>query len=176
MNHRHELLSGHRIVAEASKHSACHQIGSMNVDAPARHAMVRRLDHHGDTMRVQHLFNGIGDLCGQALLDLQPLGICLHDPDKFGYTHDAAFWNIGHPGAADNWGNVMFAMTFASTLMKMDPLVLKKVDPPVGPVWRAPTVSGVDLLVANKGRVIVPCQDRSRRRRWPKASLYKGLS
>src|SRR5271165_5823284 len=60
--------------------------------------------------------------------------------------------------------------------MKMDPLVLKKVDPPVGPVWRAPTVSGVDLLVANKGRVIVPCQDRSRRRRWPKASLYKGLS
>src|SRR5271166_3605551 len=63
-----------------------------------------------------------------------------------------------------------------STLMKMDPLVLKKVDPPVGPVWRAPTVSGVDLLVANKGRVIVPCQDRSRRRRWPKASLYKGLS
>src|SRR5271157_3915738 len=64
----------------------------------------------------------------------------------------------------------------ASTLMKMDPLVLKKVDPPVGPVWRAPTVSGVDLLVANKGRVIVPCQDRSRRRRWPKASLYKGLS
>jgi hypothetical protein len=24
--------------------------------------------------------------------------------------------------------------------------------------------------------VAVPCQDRSRRRRWPKASLYKGLS
>src|SRR5271165_6660221 len=67
-------------------------------------------------------------------------------------------------------------IAWPSTLMKMDPLVLKKVDPPVGPVWRAPTVSGVDLLVANKGRVIVPCQDRSRRRRWPKASLYKGLS
>jgi len=49
-------------------------------------------------------------------------------------------------------------------------------DPPVGPVSRAPTVSGVDLLVANEGRVIVPRQDRSRRWRWPKASLYKGLS
>jgi len=42
--------------------------------------------------------------------------------------------------------------------------------------WRARTVCAIDLLVANEGRVIVPCQDRSRRRRWPKASLYKGLS
>jgi hypothetical protein len=58
----------------------------------------------------------------------------------------------------------------------MEPGVLKKADPPVPPVWRAPTVSAVDLLVANEGRVMVPCQDRSRRRRWPKASLYKGPS
>jgi hypothetical protein len=36
--------------------------------------------------------------------------------------------------------------------------------------------STVDLLVANEGRMAVPCQDRSRRRRWPKASLYKELS
>jgi hypothetical protein len=56
--------------------------------------------------------------------------------------------------------------------MKMDPGVLKKADPPVPPVWRAPTVPAVDLLVANEGRVMVPCQDRSRR----KASLYKGPS
>jgi hypothetical protein len=54
--------------------------------------------------------------------------------------------------------------------------VLKKADPPVPPVWRAPTVPAVDLLVANAGRVMVPCQDRGRRRRWPKASLYKGPS
>src|SRR5580693_2974612 len=64
----------------------------------------------------------------------------------------------------------------APTLMKMDPGVLKKADPPVPPVWRAPTVPAIDLLVANQGRVMVPCQDRSRRRRWPKASLYKGPS
>src|SRR6266851_7329452 len=42
--------------------------------------------------------------------------------------------------------------------------------------WCARTDPTVDLSVANEGRVIVPCQDRSRRRRWPKASLYKGLS
>jgi hypothetical protein len=35
--------------------------------------------------------------------------------------------------------------------MKMDPGVLKKADPPVPPVWRAPTVPAVDLLVANEG-------------------------
>src|ERR1700681_3397887 len=31
-------------------------------------------------------------------------------------------------------------------------------------------------LGGKRGRETVPCQDRSRRRRWPKASLYKGLS
>ena len=45
--------------------------------------------------------------------------------------------------------------------------------PTVGARQRSPAV---DLLVANEGWVIVLCQDRSRRRRWPKASLYKGLS
>ena len=34
MHHRHELLPGQWIVAETSKHSACHQVGSMNVNAP----------------------------------------------------------------------------------------------------------------------------------------------
>src|SRR3981081_1368747 len=54
------------------------------------------------------------------------------------------------------------------------PTCAQKSGPTDQPVWRAPTVSAVDLLVANEGRVIVPRQDRSRRRRWPKASLYKG--
>src|SRR5208283_885209 len=45
-----------------------------------------------------------------------------------------------------------------------------------GPLAHARTVPTVDLLVANEGREAVPCQGRSRRRRWPKASLYKGLS
>jgi hypothetical protein len=52
-------------------------------------------------------------------------------------------------------------------------------DKPARPRFPAPsarTVPTVDLLVANEGREAVPCQDRSRRRRWPKASLYKGLS
>src|SRR5262249_4886807 len=40
--------------------------------------------------------------------------------------------------------------------------------------WRAPTVSCVVVLVANESWALAPCQDRSRRRRWPKASLYRG--
>src|ERR1700674_4836281 len=44
------------------------------------------------------------------------------------------------------------------------------------PIGAARTVPTVDLLVANEGWVTVPCQDRSRRRRRPKASLYKGRS
>src|SRR6202011_3828967 len=60
-----------------------------------------------------------------------------------------------------------------STLTRMDPGVLKLADPPLaranGPCRRS--------LGGKRGPwVIVLCQDRSRRRRWPKASLYKGLS
>ena len=38
------------------------------------------LDDHADALRLQHLVNGVGDLCRQALLDLQPLGVGLDDP------------------------------------------------------------------------------------------------
>ena len=124
MNHRHELLPGHWIVAETSKHSACHQIGSMNVNAPARHAMVSRLDHHGDTLRLQHPLNGIGDLRRQAFLDLQPLGINLYDPRKLGYTYHAAIRHIGDPGTTDDRRNVMFAMTFERNTAENDHLVI----------------------------------------------------
>ena len=70
------------------------------------------LDHHGNTLRLQHLFNGVGDLRRQALLDLKPFGISFHDPRKLGDTNDTAIRDIGYPSAPDDRRNVMFAMAF----------------------------------------------------------------
>ncbi len=54
----------------------------------------------------------------------------------------------------------------------MDPGVLKLADPPLARQRSLPSISWWQT----RAWVIVLCQDRSRRRRWPKASLYKGLS
>ena len=86
--------------------------------------MVRRLDHHGDTLRLQHLFNGVGDLRRHAFLDLQPLGISLNDPRKLGDTHYAAIWHIGDTGTANDRRNVMFTMTFERNTAENDHLVI----------------------------------------------------
>ena len=85
---------------------------------------MRRLEHNGDTLRLQHLFNRVGDLRGQAFLDLKPLGISLNDPRKFGDTHDADIGDIGNPGAADDWRDVMFAVTFKWNTAENDHLVI----------------------------------------------------
>ena len=47
------------------------------VHAARGHALVRRLDDHGDAARLQHLLQRVGDLRRQLLLDLQALGIDL---------------------------------------------------------------------------------------------------
>jgi len=39
------------------------------------HALVRGIDDDADSARLQHILDGIGDLGGQFLLDLQPAGI-----------------------------------------------------------------------------------------------------
>jgi len=39
-------------------------------------------------------------------------------------------------------------------------------------VWHQPNLA-VERLVANKGRAASPVKAASRRRRWPKASLYR---
>src|SRR5271166_1567155 len=86
--------------------------------------MVSRLDHRGDTLRLQHLLNGVGDLRRQAFLDLQPLGINLNDARKLGNTYHAAIRHIGDPGTTNDRRNVMFAMTFERNTAENDHLVI----------------------------------------------------
>src|SRR5271166_148597 len=86
--------------------------------------MVSRLDHRGDTLRLQHLLNGVGDLRRQAFLDLQPLGINLNDARKLGDTYHAAIRHVGNPGTANDRRNVMFAMTFERNTAENDHLVI----------------------------------------------------
>ena len=112
MHHRHEFLSGHCIVAEASKHSAGYQIRAVHMDAAAGHAMMGGLDDNRDTLRLQYFLDRVRNLGSQAFLDLQPFRVNLYNTRKFGDAHDASIRNISDPGTANNRRNVMFAMAF----------------------------------------------------------------
>ena len=52
-------------------------------------------------MRLQHLHDGVGNLVGEPLLNLQPTGEHLHDPGELGETDDLAVGDIGDVGAPE---------------------------------------------------------------------------
>jgi hypothetical protein len=59
----HEFVTCRRIIAKASQHSARHHLGSVFVDASGCHAPMRCFNHDSDSLRLQHLFDNVGDLC-----------------------------------------------------------------------------------------------------------------
>ena len=51
-----------------------------------------RLDDHGDTPWLQLGIDGVGDLSGHLLLDLQPLGISLDHTCQLGDADHTIVW------------------------------------------------------------------------------------
>src|SRR5262249_43826134 len=69
IDHRENLLSRQRIVAQATQHAARDQVGVRLVDATRGHAMMRRLDDDADALRLENIVDGVGDLGRHLLLD-----------------------------------------------------------------------------------------------------------
>ena len=84
---------------EGAQHAAGDHGHPGLVDATGGHALVCGLDHHGDTARLQHLLDRVGDLRGELLLDLQALGIALHHPGELADPHYPPMRQIGHVGS-----------------------------------------------------------------------------
>ena len=83
---------------EGAQHAAGHHGGAGLVHAAGGHALVGRLDDHGDASRLQHLIEGIGDLHCHLFLDLQPAGIDIHEPGKLGDTDHPPAGEVGDCG------------------------------------------------------------------------------
>ena len=58
-------------LAEAAQHGGSHGGGVLLFDAAHHHAKMARLNDHAHTLRLDRLLNGLGNLRGQALLNLQ---------------------------------------------------------------------------------------------------------
>src|SRR6476619_3622542 len=86
---------------ESSLAYGCHDVGVRLVHA-RRHAVVRRLDNDADALRFQDVMDGVGNLRGHFLLNLQAPGIDVDHARELADADHAAIWNVGYPGLAND--------------------------------------------------------------------------
>lgn len=68
------------------------------------------LDDDGNAQRLQLGIDGVGNLSGHLLLDLQALRIGLNHTRQLGNSDNPTSWKIGYMRLADDWHYMMFAM------------------------------------------------------------------
>src|SRR5580704_16896784 len=124
VDERQELLPGLGLIAKHAQHPAGDKVGATLADAPVDHAMMRGLDHDGDPARFQDLLDRVGDLRGEPLLDLQPLGEDLDHARQLGDTHHPFVGNIADPHPADDRRDMVLAMALEGDAAQHDHLVV----------------------------------------------------
>src|SRR5271157_1360738 len=94
------------------------------VHAAGRHALMCRLDDHGNTLGLQHLVESIGNLRGHLLLDLQALGVDVDEPCEFRDADDPFVRQVGDMHLADDRSDVVLAMRLEADVLQHDDLVV----------------------------------------------------
>src|SRR5438067_1032947 len=68
---REKLVSGLLIVTESAEHGASDGLPMLLFHSAHLHAEMAGFDNHADTLRSDFFLDGLGDLAGKALLNLQ---------------------------------------------------------------------------------------------------------
>ena len=104
-----ELVPGTCRCKKRPGESRCRSYSIGLLDAPDLHACMRGFDYDGDAERVQRPLDAVTDFDGQPLLDLEPSGVCLHDPGDFAEPGDLSVRDVSYVRLADERQHVMFA-------------------------------------------------------------------
>src|SRR3990172_2717034 len=106
-----ELLPGHLVGAEGTRHGACHHSRIGSLDASHRGAKVQAFDNNSNAVRLHSRINEVGDLPGHALLNLQPAGKHVDDARNLGQADHALQWQVGYMCTAEEGKHVVLAQT-----------------------------------------------------------------
>ena len=124
IDERQELLPGLGLVAENAEHPAGDQIGASLADAAVDHAMMRRLDHHGDAGGFSTSSTAL------AICAVSRSGIC-NRLEKISTTRASLeipttrpVRDVADPYAADDRRDMMFAMALERDAAQDDHLVI----------------------------------------------------
>src|SRR5580700_86640 len=78
-------------------------------DATHHHAEVTGFDDYADALRLDDFLDGLGNLRGKALLDLETTRKKLDQARNFAQADYSAFWDIGDVHFAEKRQHVMLA-------------------------------------------------------------------
>src|ERR1700723_2743056 len=80
-------------------------------DAAHHHAQMPRLDDYADALWFDHFLDGLGDLGGEALLNLETAGEDFDQARNLAKADHSAIGNVGYVNFAEEWQQVVFAET-----------------------------------------------------------------
>lgn len=109
MDQREEFAPGLGTIAELAEHVAGDGGGVLLFDTPHHHAEVACLDHNADAPRLERILQRLGDLGGEALLDLKPAREGVHEARNLAQAEHLALGQVGHMAAAEEGQEMVLA-------------------------------------------------------------------
>src|SRR5688500_1085972 len=98
------------IFAESSQHLAGDHGDAAFVHAACGHALMNRIEHHGDAAWPQHAIDAACDLCSELLVYLEAAGVAVDDACELADADDFVGRQVADVRAADDRRHVMLAM------------------------------------------------------------------
>ncbi len=89
-----KLVAGLGLALEAAEDAGRNGRGGGLLDAAHDHAEVGGLHDDGDALGLEDVHDGVGDLLGEALLDLQAAGVHLGDAGELGEADDGVAGDV----------------------------------------------------------------------------------
>src|SRR6266436_6199506 len=121
---REKLVTSLLVVTERAEHGARHCRTMLLFDATHLHAEMAGFDDHADALRRDLFLDGLRDLAGQALLNLQAPREGVHQTSDLAEPQNALVREIGHMGLAEKRQQVVFAKAKELDVLHDDHLVV----------------------------------------------------
>ena len=109
VNQRQELIPRLLLLSETSQHRRRDRGGMLLLYSAHHHAEMAGLDNYPHSLRMNRVLNGLGNLRGQAFLNLQTAGENFYQARNFAQSDHFAVRNIGNMHLAEKRQHVMLA-------------------------------------------------------------------
>src|SRR5260370_2273038 len=144
---REKLVARLLIVTESAEHSAGHCRTMLLLHAAHLHTEMAGLDNQANTVRSDFFLDGLGDLAGHALLNLQAARKHVDHAGDLAEPQNTFVRQIGHVGLAEERQKVMFAEAEEFDVLHDDHLI-------VGHTKRSAVQYMIQVQVVTAGQIL----------------------
>ena len=120
----HDLAASACVAAAEASDGRGDHLAAGLFDSPTSHTGVRGFDDHGHALGLELGHEQVGDLRGEAFLDLRAMGELVDDAGEFGDSHDLAIGEVGDVGLPLEGHEVVLAHGVEGDVAEDDQLVV----------------------------------------------------